>query len=289
MRWQIPKEEGWPDVVFDHSKLQARDLDRRKHWALVVPPARRMALEPAHYPALCEEWRSFVLGLHMCGVQIVCAENDARQPDGVYIGDNARHYRDVVVIGAMDSPARRQETQSVERLLKRLLDPEKLFSIAEIDPGAKLQHGDAVIIGDTVFLGISKHTDCRGARALAKTLKPFGWRIEPVAFDPRKVSHLTTAVSEVPDGVVANPDWVDIAPFVKAGLWVIEVPEQEPQAAGVFWVRTSSDWIFVPQHHRRTLDLLDDLGHKVVPCPLERFLDYNGVPGALCLFFATPC
>lgn len=286
---RIPLERDWSDIVVDQSRLKARDIDPRRPWALVSPPSQQMVREYAHFAELSDEWRQFVGVLHMSGAQIVCGQSNANLPDCVYVGDIARKYGNVVVIGAMDSPSRKREAEELATILRPWLGPDKLKSIAEVDPRAKLQHGDSVVSDDTVFLGISRHTDERGARALAEILKPEGLRVQPLAFDAREITHLSTAAAELPNGaVLANPDWVDTEVFVNAGRWVIDTPRSEPRAAGLFWARTREPLLFVPDHFSETIEMLDSLDFQVSPCKLQRFFDYEAVAGALCLFFATP-
>jgi dimethylargininase len=294
MKWQIPREGDPPDLWSDLSRMTVRDFDRRLPWSLVLPPSRRMVESAggdgdAEFEKLVDEWHSFVQALDVCGVRIVCGQVQSRHADRVFVGNSIRRYGDALVVGAMESPSRQRQADEAARLLRRWVEPAELLSIGNVDPRAKLQHGDAVVIGKVVFLGISNRTNVQGARALAKILKPFGWRVEPVAFDRSKITHLTTAVSEVPNNaVVANPDWADIEPFVRAGLWVIEAPKDEPRAASLFWVRNKGDYVVVPEHYRQTLALFDSMGFHVVACPLERFLAHDGVAGALCAFFSTP-
>jgi dimethylargininase len=294
MRWQTPREGDRPDLLFDPSRMSAGDFDRRESWSLVLRPSRKMVVRDggdgdAEFEELLGEWHSFVSALNLCGVHIVCGQVESRHADRVFVGDSIRRYGDAVVIGAMHSPSRQHQADEAARLLRRWLEPAQLFSIGDIDPRAKLQHGDAVVIGKVVFLGISNRTNMQGARALAKILQPFGWRVEPVAFDSSKITHLNSAVSEVPNNaVVANPDWADIEPFVRAGFWVIEAPKAEPRAASLLWVRNRGDYLVVPEHYLQTLELFDGLGCHVVACPLERFLAHDGVAGALCAFFSMP-
>jgi dimethylargininase len=71
--------------------------------------------------------------------------------------------------------------------------------------------------------------------------------------------HLTSAVTEIADGVVlANPDWIDAGELV--GLEVVAIDPAEPGAANVL---RAGDALVAAAEHPRTRALLEARGARV--------------------------
>jgi len=90
-----------------------------------------------------------------------------------------------------------------------------------------------LVLGRRLFVGLSNRTDPAGRQALADAVRPFGYEVVPVKVEG--CLHLKTAVTAAgADVLLANPDWVDLAPF--RGLETIDVAPEEPWAANVLSV-----------------------------------------------------
>ena len=61
-------------------------------------------------------------------------------------------------------------------------------------PGT-LEGGDVMRIGKTLFVGLSERTDRNGVEQLARLLKPYDYRIEPIEI--RGCLHLKSACSYI--------------------------------------------------------------------------------------------
>lgn len=282
------QERDWRNWLYRPTELLPTDLDRRASWAAVAVPSKKRCENATEvdYAALLEEWISFLSALRHCGTQLICAEDDDSFANQVFIGDHLRLFNDILVLGQMKSLLRQQEQKRIVKALQRFVPADKWFSVTEVDGNAVLEHGDTLVLGNRVFLGRSGRTNDAGSRALAKILGNFGWRVVPVSFDARVVTHLTGGASEISEDVVAiNPDIVEPEVFHKAGLEVLEVPPQEPLAIASFWLRTTkSQRVVIPAECPRWAELLDQRGLGIVESPLATISAYQGVPGALCAY-----
>ena len=102
--------------------------------------------------------------------------------------------------------------------------------VQRVLPPATLEGGDVLRIGRTLYVGRSARTDQRGIVALAAIVNPLGYRVVPV--DVHGCLHLKTACTAAADDLLlANPAWLDLAPF--AGLRIVAVDPSEPFAANL--------------------------------------------------------
>jgi dimethylargininase len=139
-----------------------------------------------------------------CDVRRLPAEPDL--PDSVFVEDTAVVFHELAVVTRPGAASRREEVRSVAvtlasyRQLHRLQEP------------ATLDGGDVLVVGRTVFVGLSSRTNEEGARQLAAAIEPQGYAVRPLTV--RSCLHLKTAVTRVgPATVLLNPDWVDAQAF----------------------------------------------------------------------------
>ena len=117
-----------------------------------------------------------------------------------------------------------------------------------------------------IFVGSSARTDAAGAQALRSIVADFGYEVVPVGVTA--CLHLKSAVTAIDEGaVLANPDWVDLAPL--DGIDVVRVPIDEPGAANVLRV---AGCVLAHAGFPRTIDLLAARGMDVRPIDVSEFL-----------------
>jgi dimethylargininase len=116
-----------------------------------------------------------------------------------------------------------------------------------------------LMAGKTIFAGLSSRTNEAGVDQLEKVVLAEGYRVERVTV--RGCLHLKTAVTSVSPGVfLANPAWIDLAPFQRHEI--INVPDTEPWGANTVAINES---MLVAESAPRTCDLLRDRNLNVVP------------------------
>jgi dimethylargininase len=175
--------------------------------ALVRPPGPRLAegivthidRQPVDLARAREQWAGYVDALRRHGWEIREVPTLETAPDCVFIEDAVVMYRGVAVITNPGSDSRKPETAAVEESVRELgCRTERITA-----PGT-LDGGDVLKIGDTVYVGRGGRTNQAGIDQFAAIVEPLGATV--VAVDVRKVLHLKSAVTALPDGTVIGWD-----------------------------------------------------------------------------------
>lgn len=125
-------------------------------------------------------------------------------------------------------------------------------------PGT-LDGGDVLRAGKTLFVGRSTRTNADGLRQFTSFAEEHGYTVRPVRLND--CLHLKTAVTFLGDGaILANPRWVDLAPF--DGYRVIRVAE--PFGANSLRL---GDALLYPAEHPQTSGVLRSEGFEPVLLP----------------------
>jgi dimethylargininase len=154
-------------------------------------------------------------------------------------------------------PSRRKETLAVEEVLRAFRRLERL------PEGAQLEGGDVLVVGRTLYVGLSGRTNEKGARALEKIVVPFGYEVVPV-----RVSgclHLKTgccALAE--DTLLVNRQWIEVSVLTEFRL--VEVPVEEPWGANVLVL---PNVVVVGSAFPTTVERVQRMGHSVVALDLS--------------------
>jgi len=152
------------------------------------------------------------------------------------------------------------------------------FDVLEL-PCGRLDGGDVMRIGDTLWVGQSSRTDHAGLKALAHLVLESGLRVKALAVEG--ALHLKTGVTWLGgERVLANPAWVDTARL--EGFELIEVDPDEPFGANTVRVPTASGDVLVRSaSHPRTTARLEAAGLEVCVVPLDEL--EKAEAGATCL------
>jgi dimethylargininase len=214
---------------------------------------------------------AFVAALEALGATVRFMAALPDQPDGVFVEDAAVILSETVVIARPGAISRRPEIETVAATLA------EYRPIVRISGAATLEGGDVLRIGRTLFVGQSIRTNADGIAALAETVGPFGYDVQPV--EVRDCLHLKTACTFIPPHfLVANPTWVDLKPF--GGLNVIEVDPSEPFAANTV---TLAGTTLVSGAFRRTERRLHDAGISTRRLDVSEFHKAEAGLSCLCL------
>jgi dimethylargininase len=167
-------------------------------------------------------------------------------PDSVFVEDVAVVLDEVAIITRPGAESRRPERDAVAAVLSEY---RPLQSIAA--PGT-LDGGDVLRLGRRLFVGLSTRTNEDGAGQLARHVAPLGYSVECVRTSG--CLHLKSAVTAVDsDGVLCNPDWIDVRVFARADVDVLTVDAKEPHAANV--LRLGHTIICAASHERTAAGL----------------------------------
>jgi len=191
--------------------------------------------------------------LRSLGIRVVSLPAVVDLPDAVFVEDPAIVLDEAAVMTRMGAESRRGESASLAEVVARFRPLRWI-----VEPGT-LEGGDVVRIGRRLFVGRSARSNDSGIAQLRNEVAPFGYAVEAVPM--RGCLHLKSACTYLGrEAVLANRDWVDLAPF--AGCRVIDVAPEEPGAADVLAI---GDTVLIPASFPRTARVLELAGWSVLP------------------------
>ena len=216
--------------------------------------------EPIDLPRAIAQHDAYARTLARLGLEVVSLPGDGEQPDCCFVEDTVVVLDELAVLAHPGAASRRGEVEVVAAALACYRP------LARIPPSAHLDGGDVLLLGRSLFVGVSGRTDAAGAEALRSLVAPFGYEVVPVRVTG--CLHLKSAVTALGDEtVLANPDWIDMAPF--AGLEVVAVAAGEAAAANVLRVGGS---VIAHEGFPRTIERLVARGLDVRAIDVSEFL-----------------
>jgi len=233
------------------------------------------AREPIDVARAESEHAAYEDALRTLGATVVRAAPMPDHPDAVFVEDTAIVLGEVALVTRPGALSRRGETTSVAELLGRYR------TLASITPPATLDGGDVLVVGRTLYVGLSSRTDHAALDQLDRTLRPRDYRVVPV--EVTGCLHLKSAVTAVADGLLlVNPRWVAAGAFAPTTL--LPVDETEPDAANALRI---GDAALFPDHHPRTARRLEEAGVRVVPVPCGEVAKAEGGVTCCSLVFSA--
>lgn len=200
----------------------------------------RARAQHAAYCRLLEAWN----------VEVVRLPPIPEHPDGVFVEDTVVIIDDLAVLTRPGDPSRREEPDTVAPVLR-----ERGYEIARITAPGRLDGGDVLSVGDTLYVGRGSRTDDAGIHDLAVAARTHNRRV--VTVPVRGALHLKTAVTVLPDGtLVGVADRLGLAAF--GPLEFLEVPK--PDGANVLLL---GDTVVVPASAPRTAERIGARGFPV--------------------------
>jgi dimethylargininase len=236
--------------------------------------------EPINFDKATREHDNYCALLEKCGAQVIRLRDNLSLPDSVFVEDPVIVFNEVAVLTSMGVESRRKELPFLETFFSQYRHVEK------ISLPAKIEGGDVLKIGRTIFVGQSPRTNKQGIQSLRKIIEPLGYKVTPV-----KVTgclHLKTGCTALDDKtVLINPDWVDATPF--ADYNKLKVLPQEPFGANVLPIQKT---LCMNAAFPDTIDMVRSLGYKVAETDITEFVKaeagltcmsipfYQNLPGA---------
>lgn len=213
--------------------------------------------EPIDLQVAVEQHRQYENCLAELGCSLVRLPAEPEYPDSVFVEDAAVVFDELAIITRPGALSRRGETVSIAAALEPY---RRLVSIE--DPGT-VDGGDVMVLGRSVFVGMSERTNRSGVDQMASALEPLGYRVTGVALSG--CLHLKSAVCPVgPDTLLLNREWVDPGNF--GGARLIDVDPTEPGAACSLLI---GDRVVFPAEFTATRASLEAEGVSTVPVPMS--------------------
>ena len=196
--------------------------------------------------------RAYQDALRGAGVRMVELPSDPALPDGVFVEDTAVVLDELAILTAPSPPSRRGEWPAVASALR------PFRRIHPLPPGAYLEGGDVLRVGQALYVGQGGRTGEAGLRALADVVLPLGYTVFPVRLGG--CLHLKSACGLL-DGetLLVNRAWLEVGAL--SGLRLVDVPAEEPWGANVLALPGAT---LVSASSPRTADLVRGLGHSAI-------------------------
>ena len=239
--------------------------------ALVRRPSPRLAdglvthieRTPVDADLAVRQWQAYVDALEDTGWTTVEVPAIDECPDGVFIEDTMVVYDDLAVIARSGAEERRPESAAAAKTVEGLG-----YRLTDITEPGTLDGGDVLKIGSTVYVGQGGRTNEEGIRQLRDALAPLGTDVRAVPV--RKVLHLKSAVTALPDGTVIGyePLVDDPAAFDRF--------RPVPEVAGSHVVLLGEDRLLMAASAPKSAELFEQLGYKPVVVDISEFEKLEG-------------
>jgi len=189
---------------------------------------------------------------------------DDRYPDCCFVEDPVIVVGGVVIVCNMAAPTRRGEEDAIENELGATRSVVRLLAPATLDGG------DVLIVGSTVFVGISRRSNMDCVGQLRRAVAVQGYNVIPVKIDG--ILHLKSGCTRVGDRtLLIDRARVDATPFRQYEL--LDVPAEESYAANALLV---NDVILMSRGFPITGDKLRATGREVVELDTTEFRKAGG-------------
>ena len=239
--------------------------------ALVRRPSPRLAdglvthieRTPVDAELAVRQWQGYVDALEATGWTTVEVPAIDECPDGVFIEDTMVVYGDLAVIARSGADQRRPEATAAEETVAG-----QGYRITHITRPGTLDGGDILKIGSTVYAGLGGRTNDEGIRQLRDALTPLGADVRAVPV--RKVLHLKSAVTALPDGTV-----IGYEPLVDDQA-AFDSFRPVPEEAGSHVVLLGEDRLLMAASAPKSAELFEELGYTPVVVDISEFEKLEG-------------
>jgi dimethylargininase len=183
--------------------------------------------EPIDMVRLKDQHTRYVTLLRELGCSVVELPAEPGLSDGVFVEDPAIVLDELAIITRPGAPSRRPETASIAEALRPY---RPLFEI--VSPGT-LDGGDVIVLGRTLYVGLSSRSNRAGIDQLAEIIGPHGYAVRAVELEG--CLHLKSAACAIgSDRLLVQREWIDPAQF--DAKQVVETDPTESGAANVVWL-----------------------------------------------------
>lgn len=218
---------------------------------------------PVDLERAVEQWQGYVATLAGLGWEITEIEPADDCPDAVFIEDTLVVFDSLVVVTSPGAPERRGEIPGAA-----MVAPELGRDVASIEGDGRLDGGDVLKVGRTVYVGQGGRTNGEGIRQLRALLAPRGYDV--VGVPVTTALHLKSVVTALPDGtVVGHPPLVE-----HPGLYARFLPV--PEESGSHVVVIDPTTVLMASDAPRSAALYRSLGYRTIEVDIAEFQKLEG-------------
>jgi dimethylargininase len=239
--------------------------------ALIRRPSPRLAeglvthLErrPVDVGLAQRQWQSYVdalLGIGWATVEVPPIDDC---PDSVFVEDTMVVYGDVAVIARAGADERRGEAAAAAETVAA-----QGYRIVRITEPGTLDGGDVLKVGTTIYVGQGGRTNAAGIEQLRTAFAPLG--VDVRAVPVRKVLHLKSAVTALPDGTV-----IGYEPLVD-DVTAFDSFRPVPEEAGAHVVLRGEGRLLMAASAPKSAAVFEGLGYTPVVVDIGEFEKLEG-------------
>ena len=219
--------------------------------------------EPVDAALAAKQHADYVAAVADAGWEIREVPPADELPDSAFVEDTVVVCGHLAVLTRPGAVERRAEVAGTEEAVRALG-----LEIARIEEPGTLDGGDVLMVGTTLYVGRGVRTNADGIRQLRRLVAPRGFAVVPVPL--RRVLHLKSAVTALPDGTViaADPSLLDTSPFPTLRT----VPEE----AGSHVILLGGGTVLMAESAPRSAELFDDWGFDVIAVEIGEFEKMEG-------------
>lgn len=215
--------------------------------------------EPIDFDKALLQHRHYCQMLSRCGAKVKVLKDNPDLADNVFVEDPIMVFDEVAVVASMGVSSRQAEIPT----LKSYFMP--LRPIYMIEPPAKIEGGDVLVIGRKVYVGQSSRTNRQGYEQLRNILTPFNYEV--IAVPVFGCLHLKTGCCALDETtLLVNSSWLDTDVF--HGLQKIDVPKSEPFGSNIIAIGHT---ICMNDQNVKTVQLVKDAGFHVETVDISEF------------------
>jgi len=185
---------------------------------------QRRDAPPIDLPRARRQHADYCAALEALGFGLLALPAEEALPDCCFVEDTAVVVGATALLARPGAPSRRAEVDAIAEALAPYCAQRR------VPPGACLDGGDALLVGDTLFIGRSLRSDAGGLAAARAAFEPLGCAVVSVEVAAGVLHLKCHASSPLPDLVLAAEGEAATLPW-PPGVTVVPVPRREAYAA----------------------------------------------------------
>lgn len=229
--------------------------------------------QPIDLPRARSQHQEYEEALRSLSVEVISLPPLPDLPDSVFVEDAAIVLDECAIITRPGADSRKPETESIAQVLS------PYRNLFHIKPPATVDGGDVLVVGKTMFVGISSRSNQAALEQMQAILNPLGYEVRGV--EVTGCLHLKSAVTQAGKQLLlVNPAWVRKDDF--PDMEFVEVDPSEPYAANAVLIR---DQVIYPSAFPRTRKRLESAGVKLVEVDASELAKAEGAVTCCSLIF----
>jgi dimethylargininase len=230
----------------------------------------RAAIDPA---LALSQHQAYAQALEAAGFALEILDADNALADCAFVEDMALILPEAAILLRPGAVSRQAEREAVAAALPK---DRPVLTLA----AGRMDGGDILVIGKTIYAGLSTRTDADGHAALASLTESYGYSVVPIPVPG--ALHLKTAVTALDEQtVLLNPDWISETPFTH--LRRILVDPSEPFGANTLSLGGKT---LVQASTPKTAARIEAAGFKTLALDISEFAKAEA--GLTCLSLIVP-